>query len=83
MGGSSRPDTNGPQNLIVLCGNGTEGCHGWVESNREAALECGWLVLQSADPAREPVLVRGHRWVWLAADGTTLTEPPEVPPCAS
>jgi hypothetical protein len=36
MGGSRNESTYiKPANLIVLCGSGTTGCHGWVESNRD------------------------------------------------
>lgn len=31
-------------NLVALCGDGTRGCHGWVEHNPEAAREDGWTV---------------------------------------
>ena len=31
-------------NLIILCGSGTTGCHGWVESQRREAREQGFLV---------------------------------------
>lgn len=78
MGGTRRPYTNQPQNLIVLCGSGTTGCHGDVESHRADAIANGWLLPQSADPAAEPVLVaHSSRWVWLRADGTYAAEPPE------
>lgn len=40
-------------NLIILCGSGTTGCHGWVESNRREARALGFLVplngIQKAD----------------------------------
>lgn len=44
MGGTSLPWVGWPANGVVLCGHGTDGCHGWVESNREVAFEEGWLV---------------------------------------
>lgn len=50
MGGSRRPDTNQPQNLILLCGSATTGCHGYVEAEREIARGCGWAIGQSENP---------------------------------
>ena len=44
MGGSNSLDINIFPNLIVLCGTGTTGCHGWVEANREQAYKDGLLL---------------------------------------
>ena len=44
MGGTRRPDINFLPNLVLLCGTGTTGCHGWIEANRKAAKATGWLV---------------------------------------
>jgi hypothetical protein len=68
-GGSRRSDTNQPQNLLLLDGSGTTGCHGFFESNRQVAYDQGILVRQGQDPADVPVLRRGE-WVLLAPDGT-------------
>lgn len=54
MGGTCRPDSNEPQNLLLLCGTGTTGCHGRVEANRTLALALGWLLRQDQDPATVP-----------------------------
>lgn len=72
MGGTSRTDANSPANLLLLCGSGTTGCHGWVEANREAALEQGFLVRQGDDPAAVPVAVWAtapHSRALLTCDG--------------
>lgn len=61
MGGSRRGDTNGLANLITLCGDGTRGCHGWVEAHRAEASRLGFLCPSWEDPADWPVL-RGHAW---------------------
>lgn len=50
-GGSRRPETHLPANLILLCGSGVTGCHGWVESHRTESYELGLLVHQGIDPA--------------------------------
>jgi hypothetical protein len=63
MGGTSDPTINDPSNLVALCGTGTTGCHGWIESNRGTALTEGWLVSSWDDPARTPVIVGGEQWL--------------------
>ena len=77
MGGTRRPGTNSPANLLLLCGTGTSGCHGRVETYRQAARQLGWLLQQDDDPSTVPVylsyLVTGPtgeaRNVLLTADG--------------
>jgi hypothetical protein len=74
---------NGCENLIVLCGSGTTGCHGHVESHRSEAYDNGWLVRRGFDPLQEPVLVdHQSRWVYLDADGGMTDALPEVVDCA-
>lgn len=65
LGGTSRGDTNLPQNLLLLC----PPHHLEVERHRDHARAVGWLVPQSADPATVPVLVQRDRWVLLTPDG--------------
>jgi hypothetical protein len=70
-GGSKRPETNLPANLVVLCGHATspDGCHYWAESNRGDAMAVGLILGQHLDPAASPVLT--HRgWLLLDNDGT-------------
>lgn len=55
MGGTKRGDANGLANLLTLCGSGTTGCHGWVESHRAEARAAGLLVSLHADPQDVPV----------------------------
>lgn len=50
MGGSKRPETDLPANLLTLCGSGTTGCHGYIESHREEAYEQGLLLHQTDNP---------------------------------
>lgn len=72
MGGSQWPGINLPANLLTLCGSGTTGCHGWVESHREAATTAGLLVSKYADPADVPVWTwRG----WMRLDNTGAATP--------
>lgn len=58
MGGSRDPLINSPANIILLCGSGTEGCHGWVESNRWQSYDEGLLVHRNDDPEEIPVTLR-------------------------
>ncbi|MET1062470.1 MAG: hypothetical protein ABWX71_06205 [Aeromicrobium sp.] len=82
MGGSSRPELNTPANLIMLCGSGTTGCHGRVESRREQAYAEGLLLHDGADPATVPVLLlpSTHAFaelVYLTVDGTYSPDAPD------
>lgn len=70
MGGTRWAGSNSPSNLMLLCGSGTTGCHGVVESHRSGAVAAGWLVLSREDPATAPVLIHRERWVLLTADAT-------------
>lgn len=75
MGGTKDPAANSPSNLVLLCGSATtpEGCHTAVEKFRQAALNTGWIVTRTADPARVPLKYSSGRWYLLGDDGT-LTE---------
>lgn len=56
MGGSKSPTgkarADRASNLVLLCGSGTTGCHGWVERHRRQAYETGWLVHRDDDPQK-------------------------------
>lgn len=49
-------------NLVALCGTGTTGCHGYVESERTESYALGWLVPNGVTPGQWRVLRRG---VWM------------------
>lgn len=68
MGGTRKTDANSPANLILLCGSGTTGCHGHVETHREEACRAGWAVTQADDPGLVPVTYPSGRFL-LTADG--------------
>lgn len=72
MGGSKRPETNLPANLLTLCGSGTTGCHGHIEANRDEARAAGLILLQAQTPTAEPV--RTHRGLLLLDDEGMFTE---------
>lgn len=76
MGGSTRADLNTAANLVLICGSGTTGCHGRIESNRTIAYGEGLLLHDGADPTAVPVLL-AIGLVFLAVDGTYSTEAPD------
>lgn len=69
MGGTRRPETNQPQNLITVCA----GCHHRIEMNRAHAYRHGLLVHQTENPAAVPV----HTWhgvIFLTPAGSFTTQ---------
>lgn len=68
-GGTVRPETNYPSNLLLLCPTCHEDGKTGVESQRTAAMAAGWLVPQHIDPATVPVVIHGPRLVYLTQDG--------------
>lgn len=70
MGGSRAPGRHAAHQLLLVCGSGTTGCHGLIESQRALAYSHGWLVKHPIDPATVPVTVYGQfAPVLLTADG--------------
>lgn len=47
-------------NCVRLCGDGTTGCHGWVEANPTAAHTEGFHIRRGEDTELTPVLYRGR-----------------------
>lgn len=68
-GGTSDAETNSLANLLLLCGDGVAGCHGFVESNRVWARARGLLVPRGQDPAGWPVTFPSGRQVLLDPQG--------------
>lgn len=62
MGGSKKAELHQPANLIVLCGSGVSGCHGWVESNRDKAREHGYLIYKVASAGEIPFRDVNGKW---------------------
>lgn len=61
MGGTKNEWINDQSNLLLLCGSGTTGCHGWIERNRADSYGDGFLVHSYENPWDVPVMVhRGH-----------------------
>ena len=64
MGGTSRTDSGGAANALLLHPQ----CHEWVERNRAAAYDLGYLVGQSDDPRTTRVRM-WDGWRYLTEDG--------------
>jgi hypothetical protein len=45
---------NTMENVVIACGDGTIGCHGYIEHHRAEAYDKGWLVRMGLDPADVP-----------------------------
>jgi len=75
MGGSSAASTNTAANLLHVCGSGTTGCHGAIESNRTEALAFGWLLHAGQDPELVPVRLWNGRRVLLTVAGEYAAPP--------
>lgn len=78
MGGSSkRPHTDCSCNLLVVCGNGTVMCHGWITEHPTTASQRGLTVSKYRDePWRDKVKLHDG-WFILRCDGSRsgLAEP--------
>lgn len=71
MGGTRDPEANSPESLVLLCGSGTTGCHGWVESHRAEARAEGWLVNRHGVQRCEDVpILTQDGWMQFHPDGT-------------
>lgn len=69
MGGSRNSDLHLPANLIVLCGSGNTGCHGWVESNRDKAREHGYLIHRVESAPDIPFMDNAKVWYLIDNEG--------------
>lgn len=48
-------------NLLMLCGSGTTGCHGFITRHPKTASLHGWTVWSYEDPATKPVSLSPQR----------------------
>lgn len=58
-----------PANLVLLCGSGTTGCHGWVHAHPAEAYRAG-LMVHTWDSATVVPVLTIWGWRMLAVDGT-------------
>lgn len=61
----SRGGSDTVANLVLLCGSGTTGCHGWVHANVKHARAAGFAVDSWESPEDVPVQHAIYGWVWL------------------
>ncbi|GAB2702551.1 hypothetical protein BKA24_001661 [Microbacterium marinum] len=73
----SRGGDDVASNLVLACGSGTTGCHGWMHANIVEATKLGYLVSSWADPRFVAIEHGVHGLVYLADDGTFTTTAPE------
>lgn len=74
-GGTSLAWVGMAANALTLCGSGTTGCHGWVESHRTEALELGYLISMHSGQVAEDVAVRRHDGQWVELTNWTTAVP--------
>lgn len=86
MGGTRLEWVNEPPNLLFVCGSGTTGCHGFLESNRLQAYEMGWLLRMGMMADQVPFTDLAGRWwllrgveKWPVEFGFTPPPPPDRP----
>lgn len=58
-----------PSNCVHVCGDGTRGCHGWVEANPNDAAEVGLHIRAGEVPAEVPLISGYHGAVLLDDEG--------------
>lgn len=89
-GGTSLADINDLCNLLLICGTGTTGCHGFIERERVWARLRGFIVPRGrhgvitamTDPAQVPLVLRSGRRVLLHRTEPLLLPPPDGIPYA-
>jgi hypothetical protein len=64
-----------PSNIVHACGDGTRGCHGWIEANPATSAKRGLWLRAGMRPAESPVVLsfRGTRGVYLIDDTGSVT----------
>jgi hypothetical protein len=65
-----------PQNIVLVCGSGTTGCHGWIEHNPDRAGRDGWHVRPWEDPEDIPIKLHRSEWYVLTPDGEAVDSEP-------
>lgn len=81
MGGTALAETNTLANLLLLCGTGVTGCHGWVEVGERAAAEARGLWVRHDYQAGQPIPVTEYPLVLHSGRRVLLhpTEPIYLP----
>ena len=73
-GGSKLAWVDQPANGVVVCGNGTQGCHGVIEAQRGRAMDYGFLVSLNGvrTAAQVPIKHAAYGWCLLVDDGSVI-----------
>lgn len=76
-GGTSDPRVGSIANCLILCGSGTTGCHGWVETYRAMGRDYGYLIplnvsLDMVAPAGVRVKREDGTWWLLTSSGLAV-----------
>ena len=71
MGGTKRVSTGSPANALYL----HAGCHAWVEVNRSASIDMGYLIRQKQE-ATEVAFLHHEGWMYLTDDGRYIEAEP-------
>lgn len=74
----SRGGVDAAENIVLACGSGTTGCHGWMHANPAEATRLGYIVSRWGDPADTPILHSLYGWVLLLPDGTAEGAVPPI-----
>lgn len=64
-----------PANILHVCGDGTRGCHGWIEAHPKLANEHGLWLRAGEDPEETSVYMRWvsiKSWYVLDAEGLMI-----------
>lgn len=72
-----------PANLLAVCGDGTTGCHGWIEHHPDKAREDGLWVDSTDDPLEVSVHMRwenARAWWFLDDEGILHYDESEFEP---
>lgn len=75
MGSPKFADANQPQNLVLVCGSATTGCHGEIEAHPDLALARGFRIPRAGIPARVPLIDHTGAAVLLTEDGRRVPAP--------
>lgn len=69
-----RHDYDRVENLVVLCGTGTTGCHGWCHAEPKTAHEAGWVCWSWENPAERPCRTLHNTLLMLLEDGSAVED---------
>jgi hypothetical protein len=69
MGGTADPEAHRLDRVILACGDGVAGCHGYIERRTPDVYRRGLLIRHGTDPATVPLELASGRLVYLDPGG--------------